>query len=113
MFDGLNWLWSIVVGGVAGWLADLVVPGVKVGILGAIIAGILGGFLGGWLFSLLGLGTTNIIGILISAVVGAIYRFVDLSRHRKKVTSRQRRVGSLFEPTISHLMPNYHRIFAK
>lgn len=32
MFEGLNWLWSIVVGGVAGWLADLVVPGVKVGV---------------------------------------------------------------------------------
>ena len=50
MFDGLNWLWTIIVGGIAGWLADMVVPGVKVGVLGAIIAGILGGLLGGWLF---------------------------------------------------------------
>jgi uncharacterized membrane protein YeaQ/YmgE (transglycosylase-associated protein family) len=72
MFEGLNWLWTIIVGGLAGWLADMFVPGVKVGILGAIISGILGGLLGGWLFGLLGLGTTSIIGILISAVVGAI-----------------------------------------
>ena len=69
MFEGMNWLWVIVVGGVAGWLADMLVPGVKVGILGAIIVGILGGFLGGWLFGLLGLATTGIIGILIAAVI--------------------------------------------
>ncbi|HHX07957.1 MAG TPA: GlsB/YeaQ/YmgE family stress response membrane protein [Chloroflexi bacterium] len=72
MFEGLNWLWTIVVGGVAGWLADLVVPGDKVGILGAIIAGIIGGFLGGWIFGLLGLSTTGLVGVLLAAVVGAI-----------------------------------------
>lgn len=30
MFEGLNWLWTIVVGAIAGLLADMVVPGVKV-----------------------------------------------------------------------------------
>lgn len=72
MFEGLNWLWTIIVGAVAGWLADLVVPGVKVGFLGAIIAGILGGLLGGWLFGLLGISTVGLFGILIAAFVGAI-----------------------------------------
>lgn len=72
MFDGLNWLWSIVVGGVAGWLADLVVPGVKVGILGAVIAGVLGGVLGRWLFSVLRLPLTGPLWPFIAAVVGAI-----------------------------------------
>ena len=69
----LNLLWTIVVGGVAGWLADLAVPGVKVGVLGAIISGILGGLLGGWLFGLLGitLGSGNI-GNLVAAFIGAI-----------------------------------------
>jgi uncharacterized membrane protein YeaQ/YmgE (transglycosylase-associated protein family) len=67
----LDWLWSIIIGGVVGWLADLVVPGVKVGILGAIIAGILGGVLGKWLFGLLGLPITGV-WPFIAAVVGAI-----------------------------------------
>lgn len=72
MFEGLNWLWTIIVGGIVGWLADLAVPGVKVGVLGAIIAGILGGFLGGWLFGLLGLGTDSTLVMLLAAVIGAI-----------------------------------------
>lgn len=72
MFGGMNILWVILIGAVAGWLADMVVPGVKVGLLGAIIAGILGGILGGWLFSLLGLATSGLLGILLAAVVGAI-----------------------------------------
>ena len=72
MFEGLNWLWIIVVGAIAGLLADMVVPGVKVGLLGAIIAGILGGLLGGWIFGLLGLSTGGLLGILLAAFVGAI-----------------------------------------
>jgi len=81
----LDWLWSIIIGGVAGWLADLLVPGVKVGILGAIIAGILGGVLGKWLFGLLGLATTGIIGILIACSNRSYYSSVGLSRHREKI----------------------------
>ena len=34
MFESLNWLWTLVAGGVAGWLADKIVPGVKVGFSG-------------------------------------------------------------------------------
>ncbi len=44
-------LW-IIVGGIAGLLADWVIKGVRLGLLGAIVVGILGGFLGGWLFGL-------------------------------------------------------------
>lgn len=68
----LDWLWSIIIGGVVGWLADLLVPGVKVGILGAIIAGILGGVLGKWLFGALKLPLTGAFWPFVAAVVGAI-----------------------------------------
>jgi len=69
----MDFLYWIIVGAIAGWLADMVVPGVKVGVLGAIIAGILGGVVGGWLFSLLGLGASGgMIGSIIVAFVGAI-----------------------------------------
>ena len=69
MFD---WLWAIIIGGVAGWVADLVVPGVKVRILGAIIAGVLGGVLGKWLFGFLKLPLDGALLPFIASVVGAI-----------------------------------------
>lgn len=38
----------LVVGGIAGWLADEFVGGDSVGILGNIVIGILGALVGGW-----------------------------------------------------------------
>jgi uncharacterized membrane protein YeaQ/YmgE (transglycosylase-associated protein family) len=85
MFEGMNILWVIILGAIAGWLADMVVPGVKVGLLGAIIAGILGAIVGGWIFGMLGLATSGILGILLGAFVGAvivllIYRAISKRR---------------------------------
>jgi len=68
----LDWLWAIIIGGVAGWVADLLVPGVKVRILGAIIVGVLGGVLGKWLFGFLKLPLTGALWPFIASVVGAI-----------------------------------------
>lgn len=42
----LTWL---VVGAVAGWLADMIVGGSSVGLLGDILLGIIGALVGGWL----------------------------------------------------------------
>ena len=83
MFEGLGLLWTIIVGGIAGWLADQVVPGVKVGLLGAIIAGILGGIVGGWIFGLLGLPTDGLL-VLVGAVIGAIVVLVIYRAIAKK-----------------------------
>ncbi len=41
----------LVVGAVAGWLASIVVGGLKWGLLGYIVAGIIGGVVGGWLLN--------------------------------------------------------------
>jgi uncharacterized membrane protein YeaQ/YmgE (transglycosylase-associated protein family) len=66
----------MVVGGVAGWLASLVVRGTGLGMLGDIIVGILGAFLGGFVLSLLLPGTLAVTGLtfgsLIVAFVGAV-----------------------------------------
>lgn len=42
----ITWL---VVGAVAGWLADMIVGGSSVGLVGDVIIGIIGAVLGGWL----------------------------------------------------------------
>lgn len=67
-------LW-IIVGGIAGWLASLVMhTDASQGILLNIVVGIVGAFLGGFLFSLLGAAPVtgfNIYSVLV-ATVGAI-----------------------------------------
>jgi len=51
MWTILAW---IVGGGVAGWLASMIVEGHGLGLLGDIIVGIVGAFIGGLLLSLIG-----------------------------------------------------------
>ena len=71
-----NWIWFIVIGLVAGFLAGAVVKGHGFGILGNLIVGVIGAVLGGFIFSLLGIATTNILGSLICAFVGAVVLLV-------------------------------------
>lgn len=63
----------IVVGGLAGILADAVVSTVNVSLLEAIVVGIIGAFIGGWLFSALGVFPGGgILGSILTAFVGAV-----------------------------------------
>jgi uncharacterized membrane protein YeaQ/YmgE (transglycosylase-associated protein family) len=87
----INILAWIIVGGIAGWLASLVVEGTGLGILGDIIAGIVGALIGGFIVSLLlpgSFGFTGFnIGSLIIAFIGAvilllILRLVGVGRRR-------------------------------
>jgi uncharacterized membrane protein YeaQ/YmgE (transglycosylase-associated protein family) len=65
----------IIIGGIAGWLASLLVQGGGMGIVGDIVVGIIGGILGGLVLGLLGLGGGfggfNL-GSLITAFIGAV-----------------------------------------
>ena len=65
-------LWTILIGGVVGWLAGLIVKGEGLGILGDIIIGILGAWLGGFLCRMLGIlayGTLARLGVAIGGAV--------------------------------------------
>ena len=67
----------IVVGGLAGLLADLFVGGIKVGLVGAIVVGILGAFVGGWLLTALSISIgTGFLGDVIVAFIGAVVLLV-------------------------------------
>ncbi len=62
----------LVVGGVAGWLAGLVVRGRGFGIIGDIVLGVIGSFIGAYLFKhILHLTIGGLIGEFAAAVVGA------------------------------------------
>jgi uncharacterized membrane protein YeaQ/YmgE (transglycosylase-associated protein family) len=63
---------TLIVGGVIGWLASLVMKtSAQMGVLANIVVGIVGSALGAWLFALLGLAAYGMIGSLIMSVAGA------------------------------------------
>ena len=64
-------IWWLIVGGIAGLLAGLVMKGGGYGVIADIILGILGAFVGGWVFGLLGLGAGG--GMVGSIVVAWLY----------------------------------------
>lgn len=83
----MEFLWMIIIGGIVGAVAKLIMPGDDPGgIIVTIILGILGGIVGGFLFGLVGIGDGGLIG-LIGAILGAIlllwiYRLVNGRRAR-------------------------------
>ena len=68
----MHLIWFLIIGGVAGWLAGKVTKGKGFGFLGNIVIGCVGALLGGFLFGLLGISAHNLIGSLITALVGAM-----------------------------------------
>jgi len=63
----------LVVGGVAGWLAGLIMKGGGFGIIGNIVVGVLGAFAGSYLFDVLNISIAGgLAGSLITAVIGAV-----------------------------------------
>ncbi len=64
---------SLIIGGVAGWLAGLIMNGAGFGVLVDILVGIIGGFVGSWLFGLIGFSFGGgILGSLLTAVIATV-----------------------------------------
>lgn len=68
----MHFIWFIIIGALAGWLAGNIMKGHGFGFFGNLGVGIIGGFLGGFLFSLLNLRAYGLVGSLITALVGAL-----------------------------------------
>jgi uncharacterized membrane protein YeaQ/YmgE (transglycosylase-associated protein family) len=69
----MNFLWYVLIGLCAGWLAGQLVKGGGFGVVGDIIVGVIGAVLGGYLFSLFGVSTGGgLLGSLVVATIGAI-----------------------------------------
>ena len=74
----------IVIGGIAGILAEAMVGGLRSGLIGAIIVGIFGAIIGGWLFGVLGLSVgTGVIAEIIKALIGAALLLLILRGTRR------------------------------
>ena len=68
----MEFIWFIIIGLVAGWLAGVIMKGGGYGVIGDIVVGIIGAVLGGWLFSAMGVATGGLLGAIIVATIGAI-----------------------------------------
>ena len=69
----MEFVWFIIVGLIAGWLAGVIMKGGGFGVIGDIVVGIVGALLGGWLFSTMGVSTGGgLLGAIIVALIGAI-----------------------------------------
>lgn len=77
-------LWLLLIGLAAGFLAGAIMKGRGFGFVGNLIVGVLGALAGGLIFRLLGLATTNLLGQLISATVGAIVVLVAVNAINKR-----------------------------
>ena len=72
----ITWL---IVGGVAGWLAGMVVKGSGYGLIGDIIVGIVGALIAGWLLPRVGIAIGGgIVGAIINAFIGAVILLIVL-----------------------------------
>jgi len=80
----MHFVWFILIGIAAGWLAGQIVKGGGFGLVGDLIVGVIGAVLGGFLFGLLGITAVGLLGSLITATVGAIVLIALLRVIRKK-----------------------------
>jgi uncharacterized membrane protein YeaQ/YmgE (transglycosylase-associated protein family) len=68
----MNFVWFILIGLCAGWLAGQFMKGRGFGVIGNLVVGVVGAVLGGFLFGLFGLSSTSLLGALVTATVGAV-----------------------------------------
>ena len=74
----MGWLWALIIGGIIGWLAGLIVgKDIPFGIVGNIIAGFIGAWLGGLLLGEWGPETGGF--FIFPALIGAIVLVAILS----------------------------------
>ena len=80
----MEFVWFVLIGICAGWLASQLTKGSGSGILVDLIVGVIGAILGGFVFRQMGIGANGLIGQLIVATVGAILLLVLLRFITKK-----------------------------
>ena len=69
----MGWIATIVIGGIVGWLASIVMKtNAQMGIIANVVVGVVGSVLGSWLAGLLGVPATSAVVGYILSIVGAV-----------------------------------------
>lgn len=75
----MYWLWYLLIGLAAGWIANLIVKGSSSGLVINLFVGLLGGWVGGWLAEKMGWMPVGTWGALIASVLGAVILLLVVS----------------------------------
>jgi uncharacterized membrane protein YeaQ/YmgE (transglycosylase-associated protein family) len=78
-----EFLWYLLIGGVAGWGAGRFMKDKSYGLIGNVLLGIVGGMIGGFAISILGFKSTTLIASLITAFIGACLLIFIVDRLKK------------------------------
>ena len=70
--DSTTLIFFLAIGAVAGWLANAIMKGRGLGLIGNVIVGTIGAVIVGTLFRMLGITAGSLIGAIITATVGAV-----------------------------------------
>lgn len=80
----IPFVWFILIGLAAGWLAGKFVKGGRYGVRGDLVVGVIGALVGGLLFGSLGVPTEGgLLGSFIVATIGAIVLLMVLHTFRR------------------------------
>jgi Predicted membrane protein len=75
----MGWLVTLIIGGIVGWLASIVMKtNAQMGLIANVLVGIVGSALGFWVAGVLGLAPTGGILRFIVALIGAVVLIVIL-----------------------------------
>ena len=69
----MDWIISLIIGGVVGWLASIVMmTNAQMGIIANVLVGVVGSLLGNWVAGALGLAPSGGILRFVIALIGAV-----------------------------------------
>jgi len=80
----MDLLGFLIIGLIAGWIADILVKSSSFGLVGDLIVGVIGAFIGGFIFSALGIDAYGLLGNIIMAIIGAVVLLLLLNMFARK-----------------------------
>ena len=85
----MYFLWYLLIGLVAGYVASLIVKGSGSGLIVNLIIGIIGSFIGGWLFGLMGIVAMGTWGSILTSIAGAVVLLLIVSLFTRRRPERK------------------------
>lgn len=80
----MDLLGFLIIGLIAGWIADMLVKDSSFGLLGDLVIGVIGAFIGGFIFSALGIEAYGLLGRIVMAVIGAVVLLLLLNAFNRR-----------------------------
>lgn len=77
----MNWIMSLIIGGIVGWLASIVMKtNAQMGAIANVVVGVVGAVLGTWMAGLLGFAATGAFSRFLLALAGATLLILILGK---------------------------------